>query len=75
MISTNISLAGVEPTQYLIDPNTAEGRRSGLVSASVVKCENLFTVEQSLLRRVIGSLPEANMARVDECLKASLGIS
>jgi len=40
----------------------------------VVKCENLFTIEQSLVRRVIGSLPETSMARVEECLKASLGI-
>lgn len=74
MISTNLSLASLEPTHYLIDLNTVEGRRSGLVSTSVVKCENLFTLEQALIRRVIGSLSEANMARVDECLKASLGI-
>ena len=74
MISTNLSLAGLEPAQYLIDLNTVEGRRSGLVSTSVVKCENLFTIEQALVRRVIGNLSEASMARVDECLKASLGI-
>ena len=74
MSSTNISLAGVEPTQFLIDLNTSEGQQSGLISTSVVKCENLFTIEQALVRRVIGNLSEASMARVDECLKASLGI-
>jgi mRNA interferase MazF len=57
MISTNISLAGVEPTQYLIDLNTPEGQQAGLVNTSVVKCENLFTIEQSLVRRVLGGLP------------------
>jgi mRNA interferase MazF len=74
MFSTSISLAGVEPTQFLVDLNTSQGQQSGLISTSVVKCENLFTIEQSLIRRVIGSLPEASMAHVDECLKASLGI-
>ena len=67
-------LADTEPTQFLVDLNTPRGQQSGLVSTSVVKCENLFTIGQSLTRRVIGSLPEASMARVDECLKASLGI-
>ena len=41
MISTNISLADIEPTQFLIDLNTSEGQQSGLISTSVVKCENL----------------------------------
>ena len=74
MISTNISLAGVEPTQFLIDLGTPEGQQSGLVSTSVVKCENLFTIEQALVQRVISSLPETSMAEVDKCLKASFGI-
>jgi mRNA interferase MazF len=75
MISTNISLADQEPTQLLVDPGTPAGRRSGLVSPSVVKCENLFTIEQSLIERIIGRLPEASIADVELCLKASLGIA
>jgi len=75
MISTSISLAGVEPTQSLIDLSTPEGRQSGLFSSSVVKCENLFTIEQSLVQRIIGNLPDKSMAEVDKCLRASLGIS
>ena len=34
MISTNTSLANVEPTQRLIDINTPEGRQTGLISTS-----------------------------------------
>ncbi|MBN1138329.1 MAG: type II toxin-antitoxin system PemK/MazF family toxin [Anaerolineae bacterium] len=75
MISTNLSRADSEPTQFLIDLGTPVGQQSGLVSTSVVKCENLFTIEQALVRRVIGSLPEASMAEVDQCLKASLGMA
>ncbi|MEW6668514.1 MAG: type II toxin-antitoxin system PemK/MazF family toxin [Thermodesulfobacteriota bacterium] len=74
MICTNVSRAGEEPTQYLIALETPDGKQSGLVSTSVVKCENLFTVEQSLVKRVLGSLPETSMVQIDKCLKASLGI-
>ena len=31
--------------------------------------------EQSLVMRVLGSLPETSMSQVDRCLKASLGIT
>jgi hypothetical protein len=39
-----------------------------------VKCEHLATLDQNLIRRVIGSLPSATMAQVDPCLKAALGL-
>jgi mRNA interferase MazF len=74
MISTNTSLAAQEPTQFIVDPGTPTGQPSGLVSPSVVKCENLFTIEQSLIERTIGKLPKGSMAEVGLCLKASLGI-
>jgi mRNA interferase MazF len=74
MISTNIALAVQEPTQYVVDPGTPTGKPSGLVSPSAVKCENLFTIEQSLIERAIGKLPKSSMAEVDSCLKVSLGI-
>jgi mRNA interferase MazF len=45
-ITTNISRSA-EPTQVLIDPQTPEGRISGLLSRSVVSCENLLTVRQA----------------------------
>lgn len=75
MISTNISLADQEPTQFFVDPATPTGRLSGLVSPSVVKCENLFTVEQAIVVRSIDTLPEAIMTKVELCLKAALGIA
>lgn len=73
-ISSNVQLAGQSATQLLIDPTSSDGRSSGLLHASVVKCETLYSVAKSEIRRVIGSLPPALMQHLDQCLKASLGI-
>ncbi len=75
MITSRTSRALHEPTQLLIDLNTPEGRESGLLNTSAITCENVFTIEQSCITRMIGALPMAAMARVDECLKASIGIA
>jgi mRNA interferase MazF len=75
MISGNVRLAGKVSTQVLIDPQSAEGRSSGLNGASAVKCENLYTVRQQDILRSIGRLSNSLLASVDDCLKASLGLS
>jgi mRNA interferase MazF len=74
MITGNIRLAASEPTQLLIDPSSDEGKRSGLAYPSTVKCENLFTVSQQDILRTLGTLPASLMARIDDCLKAALGL-
>jgi mRNA-degrading endonuclease toxin of MazEF toxin-antitoxin module len=63
-----------EPHQFLIDIGTPEGKASGLLRNSAVRCERLHTVLQSDLLKTIGHLPPALMLQVDDCLKASLGI-
>src|SRR5437868_1444719 len=54
MISGNTRLAGTEPTQFLIDPATADGAPAGLAHPSAVKCENLATVPQSDIIDTVG---------------------
>ncbi len=63
------------PTQLLIDVGTPDGHQSGLLRTSALTCENLFTIEQRLVIRRIGSLPLGLMSSVDDCLKASLGVA
>ena len=48
-----------------------EGQQSGVLSDSVVMTDNLATILQSAISRVIGSLP---MAEVDRALRHTLGI-
>lgn len=72
VITSTTRRASLEPTQLLIDVATTEGRQSGLLHDSAVKCERLHTVLQSQIRRTIGSLPATLMQQVNDCLKAAL---
>ena len=72
-ITSNTRHSG-EPTQVLIEIAAPDGQLTGLLRPSVVKCENLATVERRLLRRKIGRLPPALLAQVAAALKASLDL-
>ena len=72
-ITTNLARAG-EPTHLLIESSTTKGQQSGLLHDSLVSCNNLVTVELTRIHKVIGRLPAATMQRIDDCLKAALGL-
>jgi mRNA interferase MazF len=72
-ITTNLTRAG-EPTHLLIEASTIEGQRSGLLHDSIVSCNNLVTVELARVHKVIGGLPGTTMQKIDDCLKAALGL-
>ena len=74
LITSNTQRVELEPTQLRIDIATAEGQPSGLLHPSAVKCEQLMTVHQRLIERVIGHLPPALMQKVEQCLRASLDL-
>jgi mRNA-degrading endonuclease toxin of MazEF toxin-antitoxin module len=63
-----------EPTRLLIDPNTVDGKSSGLHMISVVTCENIVTIHKDLIHHVIGQLSSALMTRIDSCLKIALSL-
>jgi len=72
VITRTVAHATIEPTQLLIDITTPEGKASKLLHTSAVKCEHLITIDQSLVQRVIGTLPPSLMLKINDCLKASL---
>jgi mRNA interferase MazF len=72
-ITTNLARAG-ELTHLLIDASTAEGQQTGPLHDSLVSCNNLVTIEQSRIHKVIGRLSVAAMHEVDACLKEALGL-
>jgi mRNA interferase MazF len=72
-ITTNLARAG-EPTHLLIEASTIEGQQSGLLHDSLVSCNNLVTVEQTRIHKVIGCLSAATIQKIDDCLKAALGL-
>ena len=63
-----------EPTHLLIAQSTPEGRQAGLLYDSVVSCNNLATINEDRIDRVIGHLSAALMRHIDGCLKAALGL-
>jgi len=74
MITSNVSLIGLEPTQFLIDPSTPEGASSGVSYASAVKCENLATIPQADIVKTVGHLSDVLKQTLNNCLKAALEI-
>jgi mRNA interferase MazF len=72
-ISTSLRGVG-SSTHYFIDPGDSEGKATGILHKSVIRCDRLFTVEQSLIGRRIGHLAPGTMEGVEECLRSSLGL-
>jgi mRNA-degrading endonuclease toxin of MazEF toxin-antitoxin module len=70
-ITSNLGRIG-QPTRFLI--NIADETESGLLSDSIVMCDNLYTVHNTRIIRSLGSLSAAAMAQIDRCLKAARGI-
>ena len=58
-ITSRIRFAKSEPTQLLIEIQSAAGRQSGLINDSAVSCENLFTIRQDAIIRKLGSIPDS----------------
>jgi mRNA interferase MazF len=72
MITSTTVRAKLEPTQLLVELATPEGKQSGLLTDSAVKCERLHAILQTLIKRTVGSLPAATRLKVNDCLKAAL---
>jgi mRNA interferase MazF len=69
---TGTTQRALEPTQVLVEVGTPEGRQSGLRFDSVVNCVNLVTLHKDKVLRVLGSLPNVLMQKVNDALKAAL---
>jgi mRNA interferase MazF len=71
MVSSNLARAG-HASRITIYVNSPEGTRSGLRTDSVVMTDNLATVRDSGIARVIGTL--AGLPAVDTALRHTLGL-
>jgi mRNA interferase MazF len=70
MISSRVDRGRLPATQVLIELNTPEGQQTGLRVDSVVKCANLFTIEQSRILRVLGICGPNLSDRIAAALRA-----
>ena len=59
------------PSRVTILVSTPEGQQSGLIMDSVVMTDNLATVVESTIERVVGSIP---MEKIDAALRHTLNL-
>jgi mRNA interferase MazF len=71
---TSITARAGDKSHLLIEVATPEGRQTGLLHDSVVSCNNLATIEQALVAKVIGSLTGALLQQMNDRLKAALAL-
>ena len=71
MISSNLARSG-HPSRVEVSLATPQGRLSGLLTDSVILTDNLATVLDSEIDRVIGTWPD--MAAVDAAVRRTLGL-
>jgi mRNA-degrading endonuclease toxin of MazEF toxin-antitoxin module len=71
---TSQRITDLNETEFLIEEREKYFQQSGLKKSSVVRCEYLMTVPQSLAARKIGELPGNVMKLIDEKIKISLGL-
>jgi mRNA-degrading endonuclease toxin of MazEF toxin-antitoxin module len=72
-VTKNLTMAG-DSACLLIDPKTPDGMATGLVRESVVTCLVLVTVYADTVERVLGTLSPTMKHKLDDCLKAALGL-
>lgn len=70
MITSRLFRAG-HPSRITVRQATPEGRQSGLLTDSVVMTDNLATIAETAISRVVGNLP---MAGVDAALRYTLNL-
>jgi mRNA interferase MazF len=70
MITSRLFRAN-HPSRVVVRLSTPEGGQSGLLTDSVVMTDNLATIAEAAIDRVIGSLP---MTDADAALRRTLGL-
>ena len=71
-VCTSNTSRNQEPTQYFIEGD--EIVQAGIKIASVVKCETLLTINKTMVIKMLGSLSEKGIRKVNDCLKNALEI-
>jgi mRNA interferase MazF len=72
-VTTNLA-AAANPASLLIEVATPDGKATGLTQDSVVSCLFLATVFEDRIDPLIGKLSAALMQKLNDCLKAAMGL-
>jgi mRNA-degrading endonuclease toxin of MazEF toxin-antitoxin module len=72
-VTKNLSMAS-DAACLFIDVTTPEGQATGLLRDSVVSCLLLATIDAGRVDQVIGTLSDGLKQKLNDCLKAALGL-
>ncbi len=72
-VTSNLTRVG-DKSHFLIERATADGQQAGVLHDCLVSCNNLATIEQALIAKIIGSLAPSLTQKLDTCLKAALDL-
>jgi mRNA-degrading endonuclease toxin of MazEF toxin-antitoxin module len=64
-----------DKSHVFIDASTPDGKQSGLLKDSLISCNNIATIEQSFVSKIIGSLAAPILKEMNDCLRAALEIT
>ena len=71
---TSNPAATSDPANLLVEVATPDGQATGLRQDSVVTCLHLVTMSEDRVGQVIGRLSAGLLQKIDNCLKAALGL-
>jgi mRNA interferase MazF len=63
-----------DPACFLLEAGTAEGQMAGILQDSLFSGYLISLMSEDRLQDVIGKLSDEAMRKVDDCLKAAMGI-
>jgi len=63
-----------DKSHVFVDVATSEGKQTGLMHDSLISCNNLATIEQRLVSKIIGGLAPMTSQQMNDCLRAALAI-
>jgi mRNA-degrading endonuclease toxin of MazEF toxin-antitoxin module len=72
-VTKNLTMTN-DPACLFIDTSTPDGRATGLARDSVVSCLVLVTVYADTVAQVLGTLSPTMKQKLNDCLKAALGL-
>ena len=73
LLPTNLQRIN-DKSHVFIEVATPDGQQAGVLHDCVVSCNNLATIEQILIAKVIGRLTPTLLQRVNTALRAALEI-
>jgi len=71
-ISTIISKGAIHETHFIINSTDTFFNKTGLKKTSLLKCDKLMTINQSIITGLLGELPSDVIKIIDKKLKKAL---